>query len=753
MRATGYTGARERIEGIHSSENTPGFALNLSEQPRPSYDTFKPTGTPPPAAIILPPMRHHIILSNPRKILVTSALPYANGELHLGNMLEHVYTDVWVRFQRLRGHQVVYVCADDAHGTPTMLRAEAEGLAPEKLIKHLREAHVRDLEGFLISHDNYHTTHSEENQSLVEAMYLGLADAGLISTGEVEQLFDERRGLFLSDRYVKGICPRCGLPEQYGDNCEGCGASYEATELIDPVSTLSGEPPVKRSSTHYFFDLPKFTQELDTWVRSGSVSAEVANKLAEWLDAGLKPWDISRDAPYFGFAIPGARDKYFYVWMDAPIGYMASHLNLVHSNGQSRQQDFDAWWREDSGTELVHFVGKDIIYFHALFWPAVLSGAGYRKPSRVVAHGFLTVNGVKMSKSRGTFILAETYLAHLDPEYLRYYFASKLSPNIADTDLNLDDFMNRVNSDLVGKLVNIASRCARFIERNFEYCLATELHDAELWDAFQQRRAAIAEYYESCEVGKAVREIMALADRANQYITRQEPWKLIKQPERTDEVHAICSQGLNMFRFLMICLKPVLPKAAERAEAFLDAGEMVWADTGEPLSGHRIQAFEPLMRRINRKSVERMMAATNPGEQAGETSSGAQAPSRPGDSKAGQTGGDASYATTQISIDDFLGVDLRVARVLTAERVDGADKLLRLTLDVGETQRQVFAGIRSAYAPEALVGRLVVLVANLAPRKMRFGTSEGMVLAAGEGGREIFLLSADSGATPGMRIR
>ena len=677
-------------------------------------------------------------MNSPRKILLTSALPYANGELHLGNMLEHVFTDVWARFQRLRGHEVVYLCADDAHGTPTMLRAEAEGVAPEALIEILREAHVRDLKGFLISHDNYHTTHSDENQECVETIFSRLKDAGLISTGEVEQLFDEQKGLFLADRYVQGTCPRCGLTEQYGDNCEGCGASYEATELIDPVSTLSGETPVKRSSTHYFFDLPQFTDELKAWTSSNAVSGEVANKLAEWLDAGLKPWDISRDGPYFGFAIPGTQDKYFYVWMDAPVGYMASHMNYVNGAGKERGIDFDSFWSEDSSAEVVHFVGKDIIYFHTLFWPAVLSGAGFRKPSRVVPHGFLTVNGVKMSKSRGTFIRAETYLEHLDPEYLRYYFASKLSPSIADTDLNLEDFMNRVNSDLVGKLVNIASRCARFIERNFDFELASEVHDHELWEAFQQRREAIAEYYESCEVAKAVREIMALADRANQYITRHEPWNLIKQEGNQKEVHAICSQGLNMFRFLMICLKPVLPNTAERAEAFLNAGESTWEDTSHYLVGHRIQGFEPLKRRIEQKAIARMMEASKPPEEA-------QAPKA--DVLANPVSGN------QVSIDDFLNIDLRVARVLSATPIEGADKLLRLKLDTGNGQRQVLAGIRSAYQPEVLVGRLVVLVSNLAPRQMRFGTSEGMVLAAGDGGEEIFLLSPDAGAEPGMRVR
>ena len=684
-----------------------------------------------PAAIILLCTSREPV-NSPRKILVTSALPYANGELHLGNMLEHVFTDVWARFQRIRGHEVVYVCADDAHGTPTMLRAQAEGVAPEALIEGLREAHVRDLKGFLISHDNYYTTHSDENQKCVNLIYARLEKAGLISTGEVEQLYDEQKGLFLADRYVKGICPRCGASEQYGDNCELCGASYEATELIDPISTLSGEPPVTRSSTHYFFDLPKFSDELKAWTSSNAVSGEVANKLAEWLDAGLKPWDISRDGPYFGFAIPGTKDKYFYVWMDAPVGYMASHMHYANGAGKARGIDFDSFWSEDSEAEVVHFVGKDIIYFHALFWPAVLSGASYRKPSQVIAHGFLTVNGVKMSKSRGTFILAETYLKHLDPEYLRYYFAGKLSPSIADIDLNLDDFMNRVNSDLVGKLVNIASRCARFIERNFDCLLAPEVHDPALWDTFQARRETILSHYECCELAKAVREIMALAAQANQYITHHEPWNLIKQDGSEPEVHAICSQGLNMFRFLMICLKPVLPKTAERAEAFFDAGRWSWEDTGQYLAGHRIQGFEPLMRRVEQKAITRMMEASKPPEEAPvpQTDAGAQ-----------------------VTIDEFLKTDLRIAKVVSAESIAGADKLLRLRLDTGDGQRQVFAGIRAAYAPEELVGRFVVVVSNLAPREMRFGTSQGMVLAAGEGGKEIFLLSPDSGAKPGMRVR
>lgn len=677
-------------------------------------------------------------MNTPRKILVTSALPYANGALHLGNMLEHVFTDVWARYQRLIGNQVVYVCADDAHGTPTMLRAEAEGVAPEDLIGGLHEDHVRDLQAFLISHDNYHTTHSEENQQLVETIYKRLERKGLITTGDVEQLFDESKGLFLADRYVKGTCPRCGAAEQYGDNCEECGAGYEATELIDPISTLSGNTPVKRSSTHYFFNLPKFTDELKQWTGSRAVSDEVANKLAEWLDAGLKPWDISRDGPYFGFAIPNTTDKYFYVWMDAPVGYMASHLNYAQGAGKGRGVDFDAFWNLDSSAEVVHFVGKDIIYFHALFWPAVLCGAGFRKPSRVVAHGFLTVNGVKMSKSRGTFILAQTYLRHLDPEYLRYYFASKLSPSIADTDLNLEDFMNRVNSDLVGKLINIASRCARFIERNFDHRLSEALHDADLWGLFQSRRALIAEHYECGEIAKAMREIMALADQANQYITRHEPWNLIKRGGAEEEVRAICSQGINMFRFLMTCLKPVLPATAARAEAFLGAGEMRWDDTREYLLNHEIGAFEPLMRRIEKKSLERILEDSKPPD-APQTPEASDSPEH--------------SDIDEISINEFLKVDLRVAKVVSAESVEGADKLLRLTLNVGKGRRQVFAGIKSAYAPEDVLDKLVVLVANLAPKEMRFGRSEGMVLAAGEGGEEIFLLSPDSGAEPGMRIR
>ena len=678
-------------------------------------------------------------LNTPRRILVTSALPYANGELHLGNMLEHVLTDVWARFERLQGHEVVYLCADDAHGTPTMLRAQAEGVAPEALIDALRDAHVRDLQGFLISHDNYHTTHSDENRQIVETIYLRLREANLITTGAVEQLYDQDKGLFLADRYVQGTCPRCGLEAQYGDNCEGCGASYEATEIIDPVSTLSGKAPVKRTSTHYFFDLPKFTETLSKWTSSDAVSNEVANKLAEWLDAGLKPWDISRDGPYFGFAIPDTEDKYFYVWMDAPVGYMASHLNYLKGAGKARGVDFDSFWNADSEAEVVHFVGKDIIYFHALFWPAVLSGAGFRKPSRIVAHGFLTVNGVKMSKSRGTFVLAETYLKHLDPEYLRYYFASKLSPSIADIDLNLEDFLNRVNSDLVGKLVNIASRCARFIEKNFDYSLAGEMHDAELWEAFQARREAIAEHFESCEIGKAVREIMALADRANQYITLHEPWNLIKQDGKLPEVHAICSQGINMFRFLMVCLKPVLPMTAERVEAFINAGELCWQDSASYLTSHRINKFEPLMRRMDKKALMRMMDDSKPPDEEQDTQVASDAQGRSDDA--------------EVSLDEFLRTDLRIARVLAAEPVEGADKLLRLKLDLGSGEREVFAGIKSAYAPQSLVGRLVVVVANLAPRAMRFGTSEGMVLAAGEGGNDIFLLSPDSGAEPGMRVR
>ena len=669
-----------------------------------------------------------------RQIFVTSALPNANGPIHLGHMLEHIQTDIWVRFQRMRGHNVVYVCADDTHGTATMIKAEQENTTPEQLVDSVRQQHMADFSGFLVDYDNYYSTHSDENRHYSELIFSRLKDRGLIFTEEVEQLYDAEKGLFLADRFVVGDCPRCRAEGQYGDNCERCGATYNATELGNPKSIYSGSVPELRASEHYFFDLGKYTEFLREWTRSGHVQPEIANKLSEWLDDELRPWDISRDAPYFGFTIPGTEDKYFYVWMDAPIGYMASLQNLCD---QRNDLDFEQIWAKDSTAEVHHFIGKDIVNFHALFWPAVLDGADFRTPSRIHTHGFVTVNGTKMSKSRGTFILAERYLQHLNPEYLRYYYATKLSDSADDLDINLEDFVQRVNSDLVGKIINIASRTAGFLVKHFDGELSSDLHDAPLMQQFNDAADGIAEHYEHGNFGKAVREITALADLANQYIASHEPWNMVKDPERKAEVQPVCSQAIQMFRALMIFLKPILPQTAERTEAFLGVEPLQWNDLDDLLNGHRINPFKAMLQRMEGKQVAKLI----------------DAPTEPEGNTKDKPKKHSEAADTTIGIDDFNKVELRVARIISAEAVEGADKLLRLQLDVGDHQRQVFSGIKAAYTPEDLVDRLTVVVANLAPRKMRFGVSEGMVLAAGPGDADIFLLSPDSGATPGMAVK
>ena len=673
-----------------------------------------------------------------RRILVTSALPNANGPIHLGHVLEQIQTDIWVRFQRMRGNQAVYVCADDAHGTATMIKAEQEGVPAEALVENMRQLHVADSQGFLIAHDNYYSTHSPENQHYSELIYDRLQEAGLIFTEKVEQLYDPEKGLFLADRFVVGSCPKCKTPDQYGDNCENCGATYNANELIDPKSIFSGATPELRGSDHYFFDLGRYTDFLKGWTRSDAVQPEIANKLAEWLDDGLRAWDISRDAPYFGFTIPGTTGKYFYVWMDAPIGYMASFKNLCD---RDNDLNFDDFWAPDSSAEVHHFIGKDIVNFHALFWPAVLDGANFRTPSKVHTHGFLTVDGTKMSKSRGTFILAKTYLEHLSPEYLRYYYAAKLNGSADDLDLNLEDFVARVNSDLVGKVINIASRTAGFLVKQFDGVLADSVHDAALMAQFHAQAEPIAALFEAGDTAKAMREVTALADAANQYIAKHEPWNMAKNPEQRDAVQLVCSQGINMFRCLAIFLKPVLPEMAEKAEAFLNVQPLIWADAEAPLLGHTISKFKPMLQRIETAQIEKMVEASKQPESAPASASASGKPSAPRD------------APGEISIDDFMKVQLKVARIIEATPVEGADKLLQLTLDVGDHQRQVFSGIKAAYHAEDLVGRLTVVVANLAARKMRFGVSEGMVLAAGPGGSDIFLLSPDSGAEPGMNVK
>ena len=679
--------------------------------------------------------------SVPRKILATSALPYANGPIHLGHLVEYIQTDIWTRFQRLRGHEVYYVCAEDTHGTPIMLKARDEGLTPESLIEKIGNEHRRDFADFNIAFDNYYTTHSEENQHFSEFIFEQLKTKGHIATRTITQAYDPVEKMFLPDRFIRGTCPRCGAEDQNGDNCEVCGAAYSPTDLADAVSVISGAAPVSRDSEHYFVRLSDFEPMLRDWTGSGRLQSEVVNKLNEWFDTGLQDWDISRDAPYFGFEIPGAPGKYFYVWLDAPIGYMASFRNFCNSSGV----DFDTFWAADAPAELYHFVGKDILYFHTLFWPAMLHGAGFRTPTAVFTHGFLTINGQKMSKSRGTFIKARTYLNHLDPDYLRYYFAAKLNNRVEDIDFNVEDFVVRVNADLVGKVVNIASRCAGFIEKRFEGQLSGTLPDPALTEKFCEQHSAICQYFENREFSRAVREIMALADLANQYINDVKPWIIAKDGARVDELQAVCTQGLNLFRMLVTWLAPVVPKLAERSGEFLRhpiTAENALEQVTKPLLDHQIGPFVRLLDRIALEDANAMMEDTQfMNEDEGNNSMSKHLKGDP--------------ISPEITIDEFAKVDLRVVRVNAAETVEGADRLLKLTLDLDGETREVFAGIKSEYDPQTLVGRHVVMVANLAPRKMRFGVSNGMILAA-SGANDadgIFLLSPDDGAESGMRVR
>lgn len=671
-----------------------------------------------------------------KKILVTCALPYANGSIHLGHMLEHIQADIWVRYQRMRGNQVYFICADDAHGTPIMLKAQQMGIAPEQMIAEMSQEHQTDFAGFEISYDNYHSTHSEENRELSELIYTRLKENGFIKNRTISQLYDPEKGMFLPDRFVKGTCPKCKSPDQYGDNCEVCSATYSPTELIDPKSVISGATPVMRDSEHFFFDLPEFSAMLQAWTRSGALQEQVANKMQEWFESGLQQWDISRDAPYFGFEIPGAPGKYFYVWLDAPIGYMGSFKNLCDKRGDI---NFDDFWKKDSDAELYHFIGKDIVYFHSLFWPAMLEGSNFRKPTNLFVHGYVTVNGAKMSKSRGTFIKASTWLQHLDADSLRYYYAAKLSSRIDDIDLNLEDYVQRVNADIVNKVVNLASRNAGFINKRFGGQLSAELADPALYKTFTDAAESIGEAWTSREFSRAIREIMALADVANRYVDEQAPWVVAKQEGRDADLQAICSMGINMFRVLMTWLKPVMPSLAERTEAFLNQ-ELSWDGIQQPLLSHNISAFKALYNRVEMDKVNGLIEASK------EDAAAAKAPA------SGPLADDPIAET--ISFDDFAKVDMRIALIENAEFVEGSDKLLRLSLDLGGEKRNVFSGIRAAYPdPALLVGRLTVMVANLAPRKMRFGISEGMVMAAGPGGKDIFLLSPDSGAQPGQAVK
>jgi len=669
-----------------------------------------------------------------RKILITSALPYANGPIHLGHLVEYIQTDIWSRFQKQRGNECYYICADDTHGTPIMLKADREGIKPEDLIAQVGKEHLADFTEFGIEFDNYHSTHSKENKHFSSLIYERLRDDGHISSRSITQAYDPVKEMFLPDRFIKGNCPKCNAKDQYGDNCEVCGATYSPIELKNAISAVSGEKPIEKDSVHYFFKLADFNNMLKEWTTSeGHLQPEVSNKLAEWLENGLQDWDISRDAPYFGFEIPDAPGKYFYVWLDAPVGYMASFKNLCTKT----DLDFDEFWALDSKTELYHFIGKDIIYFHALFWPAMLHGAKFRTPSAVFAHGFLTVNGEKMSKSRGTFIKARTYLDHLDPEYLRYYFAAKLSAGVDDIDLSFEDFTQRVNSDLVGKVVNIASRCSGFIKKRFDGKLSAQCAEPELFQQFTLASENIASLYEAREYGKAMREIMALADKANQYIDEKKPWLIAKEEGKDQELHEICSIGINLFRLLVAYLKPVLPKLATESEDFLNIESQPWPSNAQPLVSHEIKAFKALMTRVEEPKIAAII------EDSKENLEKIVTP----------VAKKFDPIADEIEFDDFAKIDLRIAKIVKAEHVKGADKLLQLTVDIGDETLNVFAGIKSAYKPEDLEGKLTVVVADLKPRKMKFGMSEGMVLAAGPGGEDLWVLHPDDGAVAGMRVK
>lgn len=677
-------------------------------------------------------------MASARTIFISNALPYANGPIHLGHMLEHIQSDIYARFERALGNRVFYVCADDCHGTPVMLKAQELGLTPEQLIERVSQEHQEDFRRFLISYDNYYRTNTPENEELCRRIYQTLSERGHIKTHTISQLYDEARGMFLPDRYVRGTCPRCGAADQYGDNCEVCAATYSPTELRDPYSTVSGTTPVLRESLHYFFDLPAFGDFLQGFVQ-GVLPAELTHKLQEWFDAGLRQWDISRDAPYFGFRIPGTQDKYFYVWLDAPVGYLAALKNLCDARGL----DFEEFIRSGSPAEMHHFIGKDILYFHALFWPALLQGCSLRLPTRISVHGYVTVNGAKMSKSKGTFIKASTYLRHLSPECLRYYFASKLTPQAVDLDLALDDFVARVNSDIVGKVVNLASRTAGFIARHCGGSLGAEVVEDDLLEQIQAPRAAVIEHFENRNYQEAIRLIMQLADRANRFIDQHAPWVAARQSGNEAELQRICTQGLNYFRALIIYLSPVLPQLTRQAEEFLDT-RLNYAALDTLLLSHPIRRFRPMFTRIEPRQIEAMLA---------ESAADLEHSAAPAAAGAAAEAAEHEPLAEQITIDEFARVDLRIATVLEAEHVEGADKLLRLKLDLGFEQRQVFAGLKQAYPePSQLVGRQVVCVANLKPRQMKFGLSQGMVTAAGPGGSEVFLLGVDSGARNGQRV-
>ncbi len=675
-----------------------------------------------------------------KTLLVTCALPYANGSIHLGHILEHIQADIYVRFQRMLGRKVYFVCADDQHGSPIMLKAQNLGISPEELIAAVEKEHRADLEGFGITYDNYYRTDSPENREICTGMYEKLKERGYVRTRVISQLYDPEKKMFLPDRFVKGTCPKCGAPDQYGDNCEACGATYSPAELVNPYSTVSGAAPVLRESEHYFFDLPAFRDFLEEWTGSGALQAEMSHKLREWFDEGLQQWDISRDAPYFGFLIPGTEDKYFYVWLDAPTGYLASLKNLLDARGEGDIYDLI---RKDGDLEMVHFIGKDILYFHSLFWPATLEGCGYKTPAKIFVHGYVTVNGAKMSKSKGTFIKASTYLRHFDRECLRYYYASKMNGRIDDLDFSLDDFVARVNSDIVNKIVNLASRTAGFVTKKFGGRLGAAVAEPALLARFTDARETIKEAYLSREYHRAIREIMNLADLANKYVDDTAPWIVVRDESRRDELLDVCTMALNMYRILITYLSPVLPDLTAKSAAFLNA-ELAWDSLGTPLLGTEIRPFKALFARIDAKTVAAMIEDSKEDVGAGKKEPpAAPAPAAP-----------AAAGSAPIGIEDFAKVDMRAARVVSCEAVPGSVKLLKFVVDLGGGEtRQIFSGIKESYPePEKLAGRFVIVAANLKPRKMKFGVSEGMILCAGSDGGGVFLLSADPGVAPGDKV-
>ena len=657
-----------------------------------------------------------------RRIVVTSALPYANGSIHLGHLVEYIQTDIWARSQKMSGNECVYICADDSHGTPIMLKAKELGITPEELIEKTYDEHVKDFKDFQIEFDNFYTTHSDENKEISQRIYQSLRDKGNIVSKEIEQFYDNEAKMFLPDRFIKGDCPKCGAKDQYGDSCEECGATYSPTDVKNPISTVSNTTPVTKKTEHVFFQLSSYESFLKDWMENNDIQKEIKNKLSEWLEGGLVDWDITRDKPYFGFEIPDLEDKYFYVWLDAPIGYIASHKNYCDKSKQNYIDD----WKEGSKTELYHFIGKDIAYFHGLFWPAMLEGAGLRKPNGVFCHGFLTIDGEKMSKSRGTFFNARTYLNHLLPDYLRYYFSSRLTNKIEDIDLNFDDFMTRVNSDLVGKIINIGSRCAKFINKDFDNQLSSEVGSKELIKSVISRKEEIIQNYETRNYAANIRIISSLSDEINKYLDDEKPWVKIKDDSTKNHVQTICSDGINGFKLIIGYLKPVLPEIATKVENLLNCNSITWSNIDNQLKNHKINAFEPLITRINKESIEKMKDDNMREEVVADD-------------------------TDKITVDDFIKVDLRVAKVINAKELEDSRKLLELEVDLGDETRTIFAGIKKSYTPEQLIGKLVVVIANLKPRKMKFGVSDGMVLATQHDG-DIIILQPEKDVAPGSKI-